>query len=181
MLQTTVPRKKNFLRVLARVLATFLAWMVLAVGAILTWFFYYSGDLPDIQEMARYAPRQVSRVTDPCHSGDVVAISYDAIGYNFRAALNSAEGYDRPGKVVLPLQISRMAFCEPSRGLERRLKEARLTTQLKRRFSQDELLTIYANRAGSAKTVPVSKLRRNTTFIKSRCSWTSQKQLCLLV
>jgi membrane carboxypeptidase/penicillin-binding protein len=110
------------------------------------WFFYYSGDLPDIKAMGRYAPSQVSRVSDPCFGNDVVAIPYDAIGYNLRAALNASEGDDRPDYATRSVQIARSMFCAPSKALNRELKEVRVAAHLKRRFSHNELLTIYANR-----------------------------------
>jgi membrane peptidoglycan carboxypeptidase len=112
------------------------------------WFFLYTGDLPDLAGLRRYAPQQMSSVSDPCLGQDVVAIPYDEIGYNLRAALNAAEGYERPGYANLRVQISRMMFCEPSRMLERHLNEWRTAVQLRWRFSRDELLTIYANRVG---------------------------------
>jgi len=136
------------MRLLVKILLAFVAAVILAVSFTTGWFFLYSGDLPDIAGLRRYAPQQVSRVSDPCLGSDVVAIPYDAIGYNLRAALNAAEGFDRPGEVNVRMQIARGMFCEPSRLLDRQLKEWRTAVQLRWRFSRDELLTIYANRVG---------------------------------
>jgi membrane peptidoglycan carboxypeptidase len=123
--------------------------VVILLGCCLgAWFFLYTGDLPDLAGLRRYAPQQMSSVSDPCLGRNVVAIPYDEIGYNLRAALNAAEGSDRPGQVNVRMQISRMMFCEPSRMLERHFKEWRTAVQLRWRFSRDELLTIYANRVG---------------------------------
>jgi len=46
-------------------------------------------------------------------ASDIVAIPYEVIGYNFRAALEAAEGVN--GYPGLPWRISLMMFCEPSR------------------------------------------------------------------
>ena len=141
-----VPRKGGLIRILARALGIIFGLIVLLTAAVLMWFFYYSGDLPDIKAMARYAPSHASRVSDPCLESDIVAIPEGAIGYNFRAALNAAEGHERAGYADMSSQLSRIMFCTPSRMLERHLKEARTAAQLRRHFSDHELLTIYANR-----------------------------------
>ncbi len=122
-----------------------LGLIVLAVASLFSWFFLYSGDLPNIKALVLYAPKQVNRVSDPCLDSDIVAIPYDAIGHNFRSALKAAEGH--PADAIMRGQISRMMFCKPSRLLNRHLDEARVAAQLKWRYSRDELLTIYANRA----------------------------------
>lgn len=109
--------------------------------------FFYSADLPDLGALRRYAPRQATRVSAPCSRAESIAIPYNAIGYNLRAALTSAEAKVRPDQAGLSTQIARMTFCEPSRMLERDLKEARMAAQVKLRYSRDELLTIYANLA----------------------------------
>lgn len=133
-------------RFLARILGISVAIVVL-LGCILTsWFFLYSADLPDIGGLRRYAPQQATRVPDSCSRGESVAIPYEAIGYNLRAALSSAEANVRPGQAGLSMQIARNTYCEPSKMLERNLKEWRIAGKLKLHFSRDELLTVYANR-----------------------------------
>ncbi len=119
---------------------------VCAVAGV--WFFAYSGDLPDFNVLALYAPAQEAQVSDPCLPGVSTAVPYEAIGYNLRTALNAAEGYERTGHPNVRKQISQLMFCEPSRMLERHLKEWRVAEQLRWRFSSNELLTIYANRVG---------------------------------
>ncbi len=106
----------------------------------------YSGDLPEIGGLRRYAPNQVTRVSDPC-LGESAAVPYDAIGENLRAALTSAEANERSGQVILRMQISRTLFCAPSKSFARELKEWRVAEQLRWRFSRNDLLTIYSNRA----------------------------------
>jgi penicillin-binding protein 1A len=123
-----------------------LGFIILLSATCLAWIFYYSADLPDLNGLARYAPGQVSRVSDPCIVGDSTAIPYEVIGDNLRAALKAAAGNERPGNAGLPMQISRTMFCAPLRTLDRELKEWRVAAQLQRRFSKSDLLTIYANR-----------------------------------
>lgn len=134
------------MRWLVRALLICVAVVILLCGFVGYWFLVYSADLPDVKALARYAPAQATRVSDPCLPGDSIAIPYDAIGYNLRAALNAVEGHERPRNVTLAYQIARTMFCLPSRQIDRELKEVRLSARLKRHFSPDELLTIYANR-----------------------------------
>jgi membrane carboxypeptidase/penicillin-binding protein len=134
------------MRWLVRALLICLA-AVLFIGACVGfWFFIYSADLADFRALARYAPAHETRVSDPCLQSESIAIPYDAIGYNLHAALNAAEGHERTGQLVVRMQISRSMFCDPSRTLEREVKEWRAAEQLRWRFSQNQLLTIYANR-----------------------------------
>lgn len=136
------------MRWLIRVLLICFAAVLLAGAAVGFWFFLYSADLPDFKALARYAPAQETRISDPCLPGESIAIPNDAIGYNLRAALNAAEGNERSGQAGMRMQISRSMFCEPSRILEREVNEGRVAEQLRWRFSQNRLLTIYANRVG---------------------------------
>jgi membrane peptidoglycan carboxypeptidase len=122
------------------------AVVTLFTGVSLAWLFLYSGDLPEIGGLRRYAPNQEGRASDPC-LGESAVVPYEAIGDNFRAALTSAEVNDRPGQVTLRMQISRTLFCAPSKLFARELKEWRVAEQLRWRFSRNDLLTIYSNRA----------------------------------
>jgi penicillin-binding protein 1A len=134
---------------------------VIAVG--LLWIFSYSRDLPDIKALAQFAPRSVTQVSDSCLRTATVAIPYDSIGDNLRAALNAAEanindsgvvsetyrGFTHPmtpGGARLSLQVSRTMFCAPSKTLNRQLEELRTAVQLERHFSRQELFTIFSNR-----------------------------------
>lgn len=146
-------QKLGFLRTSGILFAVAVSLTIVTADIVLAWFFFYSGDLPDIKAIARYAPKQASSVSDACLERGVVAIPSDALGYNFRAALNAAEGYDRAGYSLLSFRISRTMFCAPSRTLEREWKEARLAEQLKMHFSHDDLVTIFANRVGFGENI----------------------------
>lgn len=138
--------------------------MLLLMAAVgLAYLFYYSRGLPDFDSLAKFAPKTVSRVSDPCLK-DIVVVPYDSIGYTFRNALSAAEvreddpsllvaeyqgftGRDSLHRSTLTIQISRSLFCNASRPLDRHVAELRTTEQLERRFSRQDLFTIYANRA----------------------------------
>jgi hypothetical protein len=87
---------------------------ILAICVGIGWIFFYSRDLPDMKAIAQFAPANSGHVSDPCLVGVSVAISYDSIGENLRAALSAAEiGEDDLGV----LSDSFQAFCgsdEPS-------------------------------------------------------------------
>ena len=128
------------MRTLLKVLFGLVSAVVILIVAAVSWFFLYSGDLPDIARLSQFAPAANTSVSDPCLPAASVAIPYEAIGENLRNALSAVE-------VRLPLQISRTMFCAPSKMLSRRLDEIRTVTRLERRFTHQELFTINANRA----------------------------------
>src|SRR4029077_1626120 len=110
------------------------------------WFLYYSRDLPDMNGLVEFAPAQVVRVSDPCLTTATIAIPYESIGNNLRAALSAAEtrGDDRevlanlylgfkdrvPRGSTLSTQISRSMFCAPSTTVNRAVGELRMAAQL---------------------------------------------------
>ena len=127
------------MRTFLKVLFGFVAAVVTLIVAAVSWFFFYSGDLPDIGRLAQFGPTTTTSVSDPCLAAASVAISYESIGGNLRNALSAVESR-------LAFQISRTMFCAPSKMLSRRLNEIRTATRLERRFTHQELFTIYANR-----------------------------------
>jgi penicillin-binding protein 1A len=135
--------------------------LALLVG--LSWFFFYSRDLPNLKALAEFAPMTATHVSDPCLKTASIAIPYDSIGGNLKAALGVAEAReDGPGvfseryrgltnqerlrRAPLSWQIALTMFCEPSKALNRHIEEIRVAMQLERRFSRLDLLTIFANR-----------------------------------
>lgn len=151
------------IRALLKVIGTLFGAIVLLIGAVAAWFFFYSADLPDMRALVLFAPTSVTRVSDPCLQDASIAIPYEAIGDNLREALSATEVDEKDAgehgdtyreltgqmshRATLTLQISRGMFCAPSRTLNRRVKELRMAAQLERRFSRRELFTIFANRA----------------------------------
>jgi membrane carboxypeptidase/penicillin-binding protein len=133
------------MRVLIRFLVIGLGVILLVAGTALFWIRFYSRDLPDMRALAQFAPSRVRHVSDPCIAAASVAIPYASIGNPLKAALSAAEARE-DDKAKLSLQISRSMFCAPSKTLNREVAEYRVAEQLKRRFSQQELFTIFANR-----------------------------------
>jgi len=128
----------------------------------LAWLDFDSRGLPDADSLAIFAPAAMTQVTDPCQKAVSVAIPYESIGDNMRAALQAAEAReDGPGVLInlvegvgnlkhpqatLSIDISRTMFCAPDRPLHRNLNEIRFAVQLERHFSRRELFTIFADR-----------------------------------
>jgi membrane carboxypeptidase/penicillin-binding protein len=133
------------MRKIARLTLAVLACVLLAAFGGLGWFFFYSGDLPDISRLRDFAPTNRLVVVDDCLEGPVTAIPYDQIGKNLRDAVASAE-YSH-GTAHVSVLIARGLFCHShDKPLIRHLKETRTKLQLDRRYSEQELLTIYLNR-----------------------------------
>src|ERR1700758_1695010 len=143
------------MRASLRILGVLFSLVVLLIGAGVTWLFFYSADLPDMNALAQFAPTSVTRVSDPCLQEASIAIPYEAIGNNLREALSATEVSEgdqesrsdtyreltgqTSHRATLTLQISRSMFCTPSKALNRQMKELRTAAQLERRFSRREL------------------------------------------
>lgn len=149
------------MRALLKIALGVLAVCALVVVFGLSWFFFYSSDLPDLSAISQFAPQTSTKVSDPCLKSPSIAISDDGIGDNLRAALTVAEaGEDGPtaieetsrafsdvrGHPALAFQISRTMFCSPTKTGSRDLKQLRVAAQLERHFTRRELFTIAANR-----------------------------------
>jgi penicillin-binding protein 1A len=150
------------MRMLVKACLIVLGVMALALITGIAWLFFYSRGLPDAVALAQFAPATVTQVSDPCLKSASVAIPYDSIGNNMRAALSAVEAKEddpgvlsevfpefwrqRPHRVTLSSQISRTMFCNPAKTLNRQLDELRAAAQLERRFSRRELFTMLANR-----------------------------------
>jgi membrane carboxypeptidase/penicillin-binding protein len=157
------------MRMLLKICLIGLGAIALALITGFAWLFFDSRGLPDVQALAQFAPAAVRQVSDPCLKAASVAIPYDSIGDNMRAALSVVEAKEddpgvlsevfpefwrqRPHRVTLSTQISRSMFCEPARTLNRQLDELRTAAQLEHRFSRRELFTILANRVTFGKDI----------------------------
>lgn len=68
-----------------------------------------------------------------------------SIGKNLRDALRAAEG---PNDGILAMQVSRNLLCNSQmRMLKRHLLEYKAAVQMRRRFTTEQLVTIYLNQA----------------------------------
>ena len=120
---------------------------VLAVAAVLclcSWFFLYTGDLPKTDQLSEFAPKADGHpATDACLNGLSFVVPFDRIGKPFQDALTSAE----PSGTYAD-EIARTLMCQKHESPAKyQLSVFRLAWHIRRRFSEQELLTIYANRA----------------------------------
>ena len=116
-----------------------------AVAVCLCWLYLYSGDLPNLSALANFSPDSSTTVRDQCSNSLIQAIPSALIGTNLQNATLAAEGrHDE----VFAVQIARTLFCNARmKTLTRHLLEYKASVQLRRRFTHEQLLTIYLNRA----------------------------------
>jgi penicillin-binding protein 1A len=129
----------------------FKAMLVMALLAIavlapsLSWFYFYSRDLPDFAEVANFAPDSTVTVADRCSASAIRVIPFASLGKALQSATRAAEGDNED---VLAFQISRGLFCHSRmKQLQRHVLEYKASVQLQRKFTFEQLLTIYLNRA----------------------------------
>lgn len=135
------------MRSLLTVVVGVLVFALVAVAGFFVWWFVYTADLPDAHQLARFAPAAPAVVSDPCLGGSSTAIPMSRMAKPLQDAIRAAE----PER-SFPMQISRSMFamfCDTgSKQSQRSLKEMKSAARLHRLFSDEELFTIYANRAG---------------------------------
>ena len=156
----------KLLRLLIRTVLGFLVLGILAVVSLLGWLIFYSGDLPNTAAIATYSPAgRTSIPTNICgETTQIIAIPCATVP-KIRKALLAAEGEldsrSAPRRYyavlfgsrdrrygIYSLQLARQLYCDrPSRMLKRELDESRTAIQLERRFTSQQLLDIYINRA----------------------------------
>lgn len=115
-----------------------------AVIGLCSWLFPYTGDLPKTDQLSEFAPKSDGHpATDACLAGPSFVIPFDRIGKPFTDALTSAE----PSNTYAD-EIARTLICNKHESPAKyQLSVFRLSWHVRRRFSDQELLTIYANRA----------------------------------
>ena len=119
--------------------------VVVVLTACVFWVYFYSGDLPNFAAVAKFAPESPTAVPSQCFSSPVQVIPFAMVGKNLQNATRAAEGNNDD---VLARQISFDLFCNSqSKMLKRHLLEYKALVQIRRRFTPEQLLTIYLNRA----------------------------------
>jgi membrane peptidoglycan carboxypeptidase len=119
------------------------ALFFVVVAAISVWIFLYTGDLPDIEHLSQFAPSVQSPVFDSCLASPSTAIPFNRIGKPLQDALTAAES-----PASLPQQIARSLMCNHTGGMgSYHANNLRLSWNIRRRFSEQQVFTIYANRA----------------------------------
>ena len=116
---------------------------LLAVVGICGWVFLYTGDLPEFDHLSQFAPGTQSVISDSCLASPSTAIPFDRIGEPLKSALATAEPVQS-----LPPQIARSLMCDHSGGMGKyHLNDIRLSWHIQMHFSEQQLFTIYVNRA----------------------------------
>lgn len=117
--------------------------VLLALAVVCGWFFVYTADLPDIEHLSQFAPSAQSPVFDSCLVSPSMAIPFNRIGKPLQDALFAAES-----PTSLPHQIAQTLTCNHTGGMGRyHANNLRLSWHIRRRFSEQQIFTIYANRA----------------------------------
>lgn len=132
-------------RIIVRALLVLAAIGVVILSVCLWWFYLYSGDLPNYSAVAKFAPDSPAIVAYQCSNSPIQVIPSTSLGKSLEDAVRAAEGKNDK---VLARQISFDLFCDSqTRMLKRHLLEYKASVQLQRRFTPEQLLTIYLNRA----------------------------------
>jgi membrane carboxypeptidase/penicillin-binding protein len=134
-----------FLRIVLKALLAVAAFAVLIASVCLCWFYFYSGDIPHVSELATFAPNSAATVPDRCSGTPIQVIPSASVGKNLRNALRATEGLNDE---ILAVQVSRDLFCKSEmKRLKRDLLEYKASVQIRRRFTPEQLVTIYLNQA----------------------------------
>jgi len=132
-------------RIILKALLAVVVLAVVSVSACLCWFYFYPSDLPNFSALAKFAPDSPATVSHLCSSSPVQVIPSALVSKNLQNAVRAAEGKNDE---VLARQISFDLFCDSRiRMLKRHLLEYKASVQIRRRFTPEQLLTIYLNRA----------------------------------
>lgn len=137
------------MRIVLKALLAVAAFAVAVASVCLCWFYFYSGDLPYFSELANLAPDSAATVSDQCSATSILVLPSASLGKNLRNALRAAEGQNDE---ILAFQVSRKLFCNSGiRMLKRHLLEYKASVQMRRRFTPEQLVTIYLNQADFGK------------------------------
>lgn len=126
-----------------KILLSIAALVLIAVAGVCGWLFVYKKDLPDTEYLSQFAPGVQTLVPDSCLASTSMAVPFDRIGKPLQDALATAEPH-----VALSDQIARTLMCNRHETAGRYAFDTlRLSWHIRRRFSEQQLFTIYANRA----------------------------------
>jgi membrane carboxypeptidase/penicillin-binding protein len=152
-----------------RILRIFVLVTMVLIALAVEGLFFHTSDLPNIEDLSSFAPNGPKAVTDANICGKRATLVAIPTGHltDLRNALLAAEGdveprnslrrlyHDLFGDATTPkpygtysLQVASQLLCDDHGSvLKRRLAELRTSIQLERRFSTNQLLDIYLNRA----------------------------------
>lgn len=116
---------------------------LLLVAGVGSWLLLYTCDLPDFGHLSQFAPSAQAVVSDRCLASSSTSIPFELIGEPLKDAIATAEPVQSQ-----PYEIARSLMCNHSGGMGKyHLNSARLSWHIRMHFSEDQILTIYANRA----------------------------------
>jgi len=155
-------RYTHRMKLFSRILVIMGALVLLAMGTVWYWLYYYTADLPSIADLSQYNPVIASELKRPPNSLTHV-IPGEQMGKYLLNALVAAEGQPEtrgpirmaivdllseslhPGAQMYSWQLARGQIVR-NREIHRQIDELRLADQIQRHFSQQQVLTIYLNR-----------------------------------
>jgi membrane carboxypeptidase/penicillin-binding protein len=136
------------MRRLHKIAVSIAGLVLLPVVGVCGWLFVYTGDLPDFKHLSQFAPSTQSVVSDSCLDGPSTVVTFDGIGKPFRDALATAEPTRPLPAASLADRIAGTLLCNRrERAGKHHLNEFRLSWHIRMHFSEQQLFTIYANRA----------------------------------
>ena len=130
------------MKVFSRIAVVVVAASILFLATGISWLLFYSGDLPELAGISDFAPKEASVGTDDCVAPHGVSvIPYTALGSNISNATRASER-------AMELQVARSLLCHyRGSNIARILLEYKASLILHRRFTPEQLLAIYLNRA----------------------------------
>lgn len=150
-------------------------WGLVALGGLFAWYAYdlpemdrlapasgrvgvrlVTADGVNLAHFGELRAEPVTLAELPTHLAQAVLATedrrfYDHPGFDVRAVARAMLANIGAGRVVqggstLTQQLAKNLFLTPERSLKRKMQELLLAIQLERRFTKDEILTLYLNR-----------------------------------
>src|SRR5580698_3380150 len=87
------------------------ALVLLPTIGVCGWFFIYTGDLPDFDDLSQFAPSAQSVVSDSCLDGPSTVVPFGEIGKPLRDALTATELAQPLPAASLPDRIAVTLLC----------------------------------------------------------------------
>jgi penicillin-binding protein 1A len=144
-LHSKVPAFVPVVRIVLKGLLAVTAFVVAIAVVCFCWFYFYSGDLPHFSELANLTPDSAATVSDQCSANAIRVLPSASLGNNLRNALRAAEGQNDE---TLAFQVTRKLFCNSGITMgKRHLLEYKASVQIRRRFTPEQLVTVYLNQA----------------------------------
>jgi membrane carboxypeptidase/penicillin-binding protein len=136
------------------------AIFIVASAGFYYWLAYYNGDLLDVSSLAQFSPANQATAIDSCSNTSITVLPPIAFGKHLPNAISATEDFDPSAPALntlsqsagdvkarhnLPLQLARILICHPGKSLDYQFKTIRLGIRLERKFTNQQLFTIYMN------------------------------------